>query len=231
MRHTACHFRKMRSCGIGNLNAPPCPFFAHLRTVSRNAYRLSSECSATQQLSVIIVAYFFIVAFGEDSSSSPVVKMQSSFKCILPFLFMISAIALSIPSSLSLTRPKPDTLSLPLSLINLNSTGLNLSNLTSNRRIKCNSRWGQDLEIGSCRNAWQKIQPTQHAQRFMPRPNQFHPDIRPGDVLTPFRYLSDDGLCAIVRSPLSTSPSFFFSYSLCAISNKWPRKFTLKNKS
>ena len=188
-----------------------------------------------QKLSVTIVACFFIVAFSEEIlkriSISPFVNMQSLFICILPFLFIISAIALSIPSSLSLTTPKPDTLSPPLSLINLNSTGLNFSNLTS-RVVNCNKRLGQDLVIGSCRNAWQKIHPTQHVQRVWPRPNQFHHhDIRPGDLVTPFRYLSDDGLCAIVRCLLSTSPPLFSRYSTCARSNKWPRKFTLKNMS
>ena len=67
MRHAACRFRKKRFCGIGNLNAQ---FFAHSPTVSRNAYRLYSECSATQQLSVILVACFFIMAFGEDAQEN-----------------------------------------------------------------------------------------------------------------------------------------------------------------
>ena len=154
--------------------------------------------------------------------------MQSLFKCILPFLFTISAIALSIPSSLSLTTPKPATLGPPLSLKNLNSTDLNLSNLTSGI-MRCNKSLGRDMNVGSCLNAWQKIHPTQHVQRFWPRPNQFHHyDIRPEDVVTPFRYLSDDGLCAIVRCPLSTSPPLFFCYSICARSNKGPRIFTSK---
>ena len=99
----------------------------------------------------------------------------------------------------------------PLSLMNLNSTGLNLSNLTSRSGITCTKWLGEDLNVESCHNAWQKIHGTQHAQRFLPRPSRSHPrDITPEDVVMPFRYLSNDGLCAIVRCPPSTSPLLFF---------------------
>ena len=129
----------------------------------------------------------------------------------LPFLFMTPAIALSIPSPLSLITPEPATFRPPLSMVNLNSTGLNLSSLTSSSRITCTASLGKDLNVESCHNAWQKIHGTQKAQGFLPRPSRSHPvHIPPEDVVMPFRYLSDDGLCAIVRCPLSTSPLLFF---------------------
>ena len=136
--------------------------------------------------------------------------MQSVFKCLLPFLFMTPAITLSVPSSLSLIAPKPADFSPPLSLMNTNSTNLNLSNLTSKSGITCTKWLGENLNVGSCQNAWRKIRRTQQAQRFLPRASRFHPrDITPEDVVMPFRYLSDDGLCAIVRCPLPTSPLLF----------------------
>ena len=124
---------------------------------------------------------------------------------------MDPAIALSIPSSLSLITPKPATFSPPLSLMNLNSTGLDISNLTSRSGITCTRSLGEDLNVESCHNAWQKIHGSQHAQRFLPRLYRLRPrEITPEDVMMPFRYLSDDGLCAIVRCPTVHLPSTLF---------------------
>ena len=230
MRHTACHFRKKRFCGIGRFRCSVLCAVAHRFTkrISPTLRMLRHAATLRHFYCNLLLHYGLWRRLSREFPPPPLVKMQSLFKCILPFLFMISAIALSIPSSLSLTTPKPETLSPPLSLINLNSTGLNPSNLTSTV-MRCNKILGQDLNIGSCRNAWEKIHPTQHVQRFWPRLNQFHHyDIRPEDVLTPFRYLSDDGLCAIVRCPLFTSTLLFYCYSICARSNKWPQKIHIE---
>ena len=149
--------------------------------------------------------------FSRRFPPHPSLKMQSLIKCLLPFFFMTPAIALSIPSSLSLITPEPANFSPPLSLMNPNSTDLNLSNLTSKSGINCIKSLGQDLNVASCHNAWQKIHGTQQAQRFLPRPSRSHPrDITPEDVVMPFRYLSDDGLCAIVCCPQFTSRLLFF---------------------
>lgn len=72
--------------------------------------------------------------------------------------------------------------------------------LASRSGVLCKKIHGEDLNAGSCRNAWQKIRCTSHTQWFIPRSRE------PGEasynnVLIPVRYLSDDGICAIVRWP------------------------------
>lgn len=56
----------------------------------------------------------------------------------------------------------------------------------------CRSIFGTGLNPDSCRNVWEKIEPSSHAQDFRPRTLQ----DRAG-YSTPLRYLSDDGRCAI----------------------------------
>ena len=109
--------------------------------------------------------------------------------------FAILTSALSLPPSLSLVSP--------------NSTGISsynnqtLPNLTRDPTLRCDPRYGKDVSVASCRNALQKI----------PRSSESHPFARrfgrgrkkepaPSDQMTtPIRYLSDDGICAIVCSP------------------------------
>ena len=98
-------------------------------------------------------------------------------------------------------------LSLPpsLSLINSSSTGTSnynnqtLPNLTSNPRIKCDKRYGEDLSVASCRLALQNIVRSSQVHRFT---RARRPPVALSDrIVTPVRFLSDDGICAIVCYP------------------------------
>lgn len=54
----------------------------------------------------------------------------------------------------------------------------------------CTAFHGRDLSESSCKNAWQKIPDSTQSQFFRPRKYL-------AGLLTPIRYLSDDGACAI----------------------------------
>lgn len=55
-------------------------------------------------------------------------------------------------------------------------------------------RYGNDLKPVSCKNAWDKIDRSSFLKRFATRRR---PEGQAFDSLTPLRYLSDDGVCAI----------------------------------
>ena len=114
---------------------------------------------------------------------------------------------LSFPGLLSSFAILTSALSLlpSLSSISSNSTGISKYNnqtlpiLASDPRITCDKRYGEDIRVASCRNALQKI----------PRSSEFHrftrgrkkPQAPSDQIITPIRYLSDDGFCAIVYYP------------------------------
>ena len=104
--------------------------------------------------------------------------------------FAILTSALSLPPSLSLISSSFTGIS------NYNSQ--TLSNLTSNPKILCSTVYGQILKVASCRNALQKIPRSSESYRFVRgRTKQQAPD----QISTPIRYLSVDGICAIVCYP------------------------------
>ena len=120
------------------------------------------------------------------------VEMRFLFKSLSHFLFIASTSPFSLPPSLSLIVPNSS---------NLNSyTDGSFSNLTSKTGIVCSITQGKEMSIDSCNNAWEKIQPTSHSQRFLPRKTDAG-EVTNDDVIMPLRYLSDDGICAIVRCP------------------------------
>ena len=75
-----------------------------------------------------------------------------------------------------------------LYLVNSNSTGISnynnqtLPNLLNGTYISCHRRYGEGMSLASCRNALQKISTSVQ-------------------ITTPIRYLSDDGICAVVCCP------------------------------
>ena len=113
----------------------------------------------------------------------PKVQMRSLSKSILPLLFV------------ALGSPLSPLVSIPIfhnSSYEIDDLSETVGNLTANRPT-CTASFGDDLSEESCRNAWDKIDRfSTKVQRFVPRQ---HAAI--DDVPMPFRYLSDDGTCAI----------------------------------
>ena len=128
------------------------------------------------------------------------VQMRSSYGGGLTFLFTALTSQLSLPSSLTLTNSNLTDPSAPLLLTAQNSTSLNtFPSVSSKSGITCMKVHGENLKTDSCRNAWQKIPRTPNTQRFIPRKRSG--EASSADVVLPIRYLSDDGICAIVRRP------------------------------
>lgn len=160
--------------------------YSRICPVSRDAYRVGTISSAARSFCIarVHVPLENLLLFH--------VEMRSSFKSLFLFLLFSSTSTLSLPP--------------PLSLIFPNSTSLNgysnesFSNLTARTGVICSKVHGSDLSVDSCNNAWEKIARTHNSQRFIPR--KTNPEmVTSDDVLIPFRYLSDDGVCAIVRCP------------------------------
>ena len=131
------------------------------------------------------------------------VQMRYSFECSLLLFWTTFTFAISLASTLSLATPNLTDRIVPPSLTAPNSTNLNTSgelypNPISIPGATCTKRHGEGLSVVSCRNAWQKIPRTLNVQWFIPR-NRKHSRVSSDDVLMPIRYLSDDGICAIVR--------------------------------
>lgn len=118
--------------------------------------------------------------------------MWSSSAGLFPF-FAISISGLSLPPPLSLINPD-----LSSSSNHLNQTFLGL---TSGSGTTCTKAHGEEMNVASCTNAWQKIHRSSHSHRFLSRRDAH--DASPNDMIVPIRYLSDDGNCAIVRCPVS----------------------------
>ena len=101
--------------------------------------------------------------------------------------FAILTSALSLPPSLSLISSNSTSIS--------NYNNQTLSNLTLDPRIFCSTVYGQDFKVASCRNALQKIPRSSESYRWVRvRTKQ----QAANQIVTPIRYLSDDGICAIV---------------------------------
>lgn len=125
--------------------------------------------------------------------------MRPSLAEILLLLFTICIHASSLPPSLS--------------LMSINSKGIDkdvnqtLPNLSADWQIFCRTQYGEHVDATSCRNAWQKIDSSPQIHRFIPPSRRSSEPL--DSVVMPIRYLSDDGICAIVRSlyclPLSRS--------------------------
>ena len=151
------------------------------------------------------------------SFSLSFIPMRCSFERSLPFLFLALTSTLSVPSSLTLTTPSWSDTNAPLSLAAPNSTGRNtsfnrlFSNSNSRAGLTCSVDQGQGMSIASCRNAWQKILRTFEEQWFVPRPREPEKAAY-NDVVLPIRYLSDDGICAIVRGTCFAYFLYLISY-------------------
>lgn len=79
------------------------------------------------------------------------------------------------------------------------SISLQSSNTTGNLRLPkpiCSTRYGHNLQIDSCRLALSEMDLSTDLKRYISRHGSPQP-LPPNLVLTPIRYLSDDGLCAI----------------------------------
>lgn len=111
-----------------------------------------------------------------EDFSSPSFKLGCSLQRSLLLFFVAPAFTLSLPSLLSLTTP--------------NSTDLS-------NALTCMKVHGEDLNVDSCRNALDKIDRSVDRQQLINRPSE-PSRVAPGTVVLPHRYLSDDGLCAIV---------------------------------
>lgn len=108
--------------------------------------------------------------------------MHSPITSLVIFFFFVSLNALSLPPSLSLlTDPTSVT-----DLLNGTSSNLTIS------PPQCSFSYGVDLEFKSCFNAWQKIERSTHEWVFRSRQG-----VITEDMPVPFRYMSDDGHCAI----------------------------------
>ena len=89
-----------------------------------------------------------------------------------------------------------------LSPISSNSTGISnynnqtLPDLMVDPILRCDPRYGKDMSVASCRSALQKIPRSSESHRFARRRKK-----ESDQMTTPIRYLSDDGICAIVRYP------------------------------
>ena len=114
---------------------------------------------------------------------------------------------LSFAGLLSYFAILTSTFSLPpsLTLMSSNSTGISKYNnqtlpyLTSGPIINCQTRYGEDMSVASCRNALQKIPRSSELHRFTR--GRRKQEAGSDQILTPIRYLSDDGICAIVCCP------------------------------
>ncbi|KAF6231455.1 hypothetical protein HO173_010416 [Letharia columbiana] len=120
--------------------------------------------------------------------------MSSLTGFVFLHMFITTVHGLVPPSpNLAISVPSSSTSS-TLDLLNLSSSANNLQlvNTTANENIKCDGKyWGYHLNKASCEEAWNQ----------MPTDNQFvsFGARRMGhfERPLPYRYLSDDGLCAI----------------------------------
>ena len=119
--------------------------------------------------------------------------------------FAISISGLSLPPPLSLINPD-----LSSSSNHLNQTFPGLSSVSG---TTCTRAHGEEMNVASCNNAWQKIHRSSHSHRFISRRDAHN--ASPNDMVVPIRYLSDDGNCAIVRCPISFC-AFILSHSAFA---------------
>lgn len=113
--------------------------------------------------------------------------MRRSIQGLPVFFFLTSVFSVSLPPSLDLLTPSISTLSNSTDSTNsLNGT------LANPLYIKpyCTAYYGHDLSEPSCKNAWEKIDRSTKALFFRLRQQK-------AGLLTPIRYLSDDGICAI----------------------------------
>lgn len=122
--------------------------------------------------------------------------MGSLYPGLLSFFAMLTS-ALSLLPSFSPIIPDSTGIS--------NFTNQTLPNLTSDPRLTCDKRYGEDLSVASCRHALQKILRSSESHRFTR--GRKKPQASSDQTPTPIRYLSDDGICAIV-----CFPSLFFLF-------------------
>ena len=104
--------------------------------------------------------------------------------------------------------------------MNMNSTGMDkhinetLPSLSTGWDIFCRENYGDHVNPTSCRNAWRKIVPSSQTHRLIPPSRR---SSEPLDaVVMPIRYLSDDGICAIVRLPSLTFRSLTLFVAILA---------------
>ena len=137
--------------------------------------------------------------------------MTSSFTGLFAF-FTIITFTFSLPPSISLADPNSTSIS---DYVNQTFPGL-----AYHHGVRCMKNYGEDLSVASCHNAWQKIQRSSNSQRFIS--TERSSSASPHDVVLPVRYLSDDGICAIVRCPIFPHSFLTFRYNFAKPFNILP---------
>ena len=128
---------------------------------------------------------------------------MTSFSAGLFAFFTIITFAFSLPPSISLADSNATGM---YDYVNQTSPGL-----AYHRGVRCIESYGKDLSVASCHNAWQKIQRSSNPQQFISTERSSR--ASPHDVVVPIRYLSDDGICAIVRCPIFAHSSLTTRYN------------------
>ena len=137
-------------------------------------------------LSVLCFAFTgrFIVTFPHFAA-----EMQSFLQGFQIFFCLTLGLSASLPPSLSLLRPSITALSNSTDpAVSLNGTVVTLPYIQP--FCSMSRAHGFDMSEASCRNAWQKIDRSTNTQFFRPRRHN-------AGLVTPIRFLSDDGICAI----------------------------------
>lgn len=119
--------------------------------------------------------------------------MFSLIEFVFPLIFITAAHGLAPPSPSPATILPFSSLSSTLQLLNSSSTDDDgqPANATNNM-VKCDGRqWGYDLDKASCEETWKKIPTDSHFFTYGARSRGVF------DRPLPYRYLSDDGLCAV----------------------------------
>ena len=136
-----------------------------------------------------------------QSFLSPESQMRSSFAGLFPS-FVILTSAFTLGPSLSLINPNATDIS--------NYNNQTFPSLPSPSGITCTKVYGQNLDFASCRNALEKIHRSSQSHRFTQR-LKLGEKPTANQIETPIRYLSDNGICAVVRHP------YFLSLFHCLI--------------
>ena len=123
-------------------------------------------------------------------SSLFAVRMRPSFQGLPILLYVTSGFSASLPPSLAILTPSSTTLSNSTDAISINGTVRTPPPIQPFCTRTGAPSFG--MSEASCTNAWQKIDRSTTTHVFRPR-RPLHED----GFVTPIRYLSDDGICAI----------------------------------
>ena len=117
-------------------------------------------------------------------------------------IFSISALSMSLPPSLSLMPTSSNASTDSYQSINFANGSCSDTNDMGVDPLSCLSDWElepvcstlviPDINQTSCLNAWSKISRSKIERVF-----RIRQEVATEDTVTPFRYLSDDGTCAI----------------------------------